>query len=84
MNNPGLRSSELKSTPLRAFRIVGGFALVIVGAVFAIPGVPGPGIPIILLGLWVLSDHFTWARRAHEWVKLRIARLRQNLTDRRS
>ena len=45
-------------------RLIAGFALLIIGGVLALPGVPGPGIPIILLGLLLLSDHFAWARRA--------------------
>lgn len=44
-------------------KLVAGFALLFVGAVLAIPGVPGPGIPIMVLGLVLLSDRFSWARR---------------------
>lgn len=41
-----------------SLRIVAGFALLLVGGVLAIPGVPLPGTPLILLGLLVLSNHF--------------------------
>ncbi len=68
--------SKTTSGPLRALKLLAGFALLIVGGVLALPGVPGPGIPILLLGLWVLSDHFAWARRALGWVRQRIARYR--------
>jgi Putative transmembrane protein (PGPGW) len=72
------RPPSSKSTrPLRALKLVGGFALLIVGGVLAIPGVPGPGIPVILLGLLLLSDQFAWARRAIVWVKVRTARFRR-------
>jgi uncharacterized protein (TIGR02611 family) len=50
-------------------RIAAGFALLIIGGVLAIPGVPGPGILIILLGLALLSNHFEWARRALAWCR---------------
>lgn len=69
----GLLSAKSTSRPVRALRVLVGFVVLIVGGVLALPGVPGPGIPIILLGLWVLSDHFVWARRALDWVKRKIA-----------
>lgn len=43
--------------------------MLIVGGLLALPGVPGPGIPLVLLGLLLLSDHFTWARRALAWCR---------------
>jgi hypothetical protein len=59
----------------RAFRIIAGFALIVLGAVLSIPLVPGPGIPIILLGLFLLSDHFEWARRLVAWFRSKVHRL---------
>ena len=59
-------------------KIAGGFALLIVGGVLAVPGVPGPGIPLILLGLVLLRERFSWAGRALEWVKAKIPRLRRS------
>ena len=50
-------------------RIFLGFAALLVGIVLALPLVPGPGIPFILLGLVLLSDHFTWAKRLLDWAK---------------
>jgi hypothetical protein len=64
----------------RICRLTAGFSLLVVGAVLALPGVPGPGIPIMLLGLWLLSRHFTWARRAFEWGKHKLALLQQKRT----
>lgn len=60
-----------------ALRVASGITLLIVGALLSLPGVPGPGIPLILVGLWILSDHFTWARRAHGWVAEKWRRVRQ-------
>lgn len=59
-----------------AGKLAFAFMLLIVGAVLALPGVPGPGIALILLGLWLLRDHFTWAARAHAWVVQRAEHLR--------
>ena len=56
-------------------RLTAGFGLLIAGCVLALPGVPGPGIVLILLGLVLLSDHFAWARKALVWTKEKVARL---------
>jgi Putative transmembrane protein (PGPGW) len=53
----------------RKLRIAGGFALVVVGALLALPGVPGPGMVLMLLGLWLLSSHFPWANNALQRLK---------------
>lgn len=63
-------------TGIRLARIIGGFLLLIAGAALAFPGVPGPGIPILLLGLVLLSRHFAWAERAIHWIKRKLAGLR--------
>ena len=53
----------------KILKVGAGFVLLLAGLVLAIPGVPGPGLALILLGLIVLSEHFHWARRSVEWVK---------------
>jgi hypothetical protein len=58
-------------------KIVGGFVTLLAGLVLAIPGVPGPGIPLIVAGLLLLSDHFVWARRSLVWLKRTAVRLKQ-------
>lgn len=64
------RAKALGSEYLRkTARIIGGFSLVVIGLILAIPFVPGPGIPLVLVGLAILSDHFHWARRIMDWVK---------------
>ena len=57
---PGLR---------KHLRICGGFLALVAGGILALPLVPGPGIPLMLVGLVLLSDHFTWARRTLDWAK---------------
>lgn len=53
----------------KRLRIVGGFLLLCTGAILALPGIPGPGIAFILLGLLILSDHFAWASKLLQLVK---------------
>ena len=57
----------------KILRISAGFLLLIVGLVLSIPGVPGPGIVVIIIGLIILSDHFHWARRLLDWAKQKAA-----------
>lgn len=64
-------------------KIAVGFALLIVGAVLALPGVPGPGILIMLPGLLLLSEHFVWARKLLDWGKERAGRLRRKASGKR-
>jgi hypothetical protein len=56
----------------KALRILGGFGLILVGFVLALPFVPGPGIPLMILGLVILGDHFPWARRIVDWGKSKL------------
>jgi drug/metabolite transporter (DMT)-like permease len=53
----------------RKWGVVSGFLLLSVGLILAVPGVPGPGIPLVLLGLVILSGHFSWAKRLLDWVR---------------
>lgn len=53
----------------RHFRIAGGLALLILGAVCSLPGVPGPGILMVIAALVILSEHFRWANTALHWLK---------------
>jgi hypothetical protein len=54
-----------------------GFLLLAVGLLLSLPGVPGPGIAVIILGLVILSDHFHWARRMLDWAKQKAENLRK-------
>jgi Putative transmembrane protein (PGPGW) len=53
----------------RRLGVVTGFLFVSVGLILAVPGVPGPGIPIVLLGLVILSSHFSWAKTLLDWAR---------------
>ena len=61
------RRSMLQHT-IRASRLVLGLALALVGLVLALPGIPGPGLLVMFVGLTVLSSEFEWARRLRAWI----------------
>jgi len=52
---------------------VGGFGLLLVGVALLI--LPGPGIPVLVAGLALLSLEFHWARRLRDWVLRRAERV---------
>ncbi len=60
----------------RIARICFGFFLLAAGLILALPGVPGPGLAVIALGLVVLAEHFHWARRLLDWAKGKFERVR--------
>ena len=47
----------------RVARITAGIVVLIVGAIMAIPGVPGPGLLVMFAGLSILAVDFVWAHR---------------------
>lgn len=47
----------------RVARWVAGVVLVLVGLVLTLPGVPGPGLLIVLVGVLVLLPESRWLRR---------------------
>jgi len=60
----------------KILRITLGFLVLVAGVILSLPGVPGPGIAVIILGLIILSDHFEWARRMLNWAKEKAERIR--------
>ncbi len=66
--------------PMRKFlETAGGFILVAAGLIMAIPGVPGPGIAVIILGLVLLAKHYHWAHRTLEWVKQKAEKVKNRV-----
>jgi hypothetical protein len=51
-------------TLARILRVAAGGSLLVVGALLLV--LPGPGIPLLVLGLALLSRDVPWARRARE------------------
>jgi uncharacterized protein (TIGR02611 family) len=46
--------------------VIVGVLIVLLGGVLSAPGVPGPGIAVILIGLGFLALEFDWAERLLE------------------
>ena len=61
----------MKSSPF--FRKVAGWTCVVVGTFLAIPFVPGPGIPLILIGLGMLGKREKYVEK----LKAYAARIRK-------
>ena len=64
----------------RIVKAILGFLLILVGLVLAIPGIPGPGLALVALGLVILSKQFHWARRVLGWAKQKFRALRSRLS----
>jgi uncharacterized protein (TIGR02611 family) len=61
----------------RIFLILAGFTLLALGIVMIFT--PGPGTPVILMGLGLLAAEFVWARRIMERIKREAARWKDAL-----
>jgi len=61
----------------RIFLILAGFTLLLLGIIMIFT--PGPGTPVILLGLGLLAAEFVWARRLMDRIKREGARLKDAL-----
>ncbi len=51
----------------RLARIIFGVVLLIAGIFLSLPGIPGPGIVLVVLSLGILSADFIWAKNLHGW-----------------
>lgn len=61
----------------RFFKILGGFTLLLIGAVMLFT--PGPGWLTIFLGLTLLAAEFVWARRLMDRMKHQGNRLKDSV-----
>jgi hypothetical protein len=66
----------------RFARVVAGTILIVLGLALSIPGVPGPGIAVIILGLSILSTEFEFARRWMAQIKNLARRVITRRNDR--
>jgi uncharacterized protein (TIGR02611 family) len=53
----------------RVLRITSGIVLLLVGLVMMVPGIPGPGLLLVFLGLSILAVDFVWAHRLKTHLK---------------
>ena len=55
----------------RAAIFVAGLVVFMIGCILALPGIPGPGIVIMIAGIAIWSTEFAWAlvwrQRAEAW-----------------
>jgi uncharacterized protein (TIGR02611 family) len=61
----------------RFFKILGGFTLLLVGAIMVFT--PGPGWLVIFLGLTVLAAEFVWAKKLMDRMKQESTRLKDTV-----
>jgi putative transmembrane protein PGPGW len=47
----------------RVLVAVAGFTVLLLGLALSVPGIPGPGIALVIAGLAILATEFPWARR---------------------
>lgn len=68
----------------RAFVTVAGLLVILLGAIFASPFVPGPGALTTLFGLAILAREYDWAREVHRWLQQKVRHFAERLRARRT
>ena len=68
----------------RIVRWAAAIALIVIGLVLSIPGVPGPGILVILIGIFVLLPESRWLRKKYAALKRRYPRVFSPIEARRA
>jgi len=59
-------------------------ALIVLGLVLSIPGIPGPGLLIVLVGVFVLLPESRWLRKKFVALKQRYPKLFHPIESRRA
>jgi uncharacterized protein (TIGR02611 family) len=67
---------------MRVLKVVGGFALLLLGVIMLVT--PGPGILAIAGGIALLSTEFEWARRIRDRVERAAADFRARRAAKRA
>jgi hypothetical protein len=68
----------------RIARWTAAIVLIGIGLVLSIPGVPGPGILVILIGIFVLLPGSRWLRKKYTALKQRYPRIFSPIETRRA
>jgi len=68
----------------RVARWAAALALIVLGLVLSIPGVPGPGLLIVLVGVFVLLPESRWLRKKFAALKRRYPKLFHPIETRRA
>jgi len=53
----------------RLCRITCGFVLLVAGVLLSLPGIPGPGVVLIVVSFGILSRDFHWAGKVNAYLK---------------
>jgi UPF0716 family protein affecting phage T7 exclusion len=59
----------------RVARVTASAILILAGLVLAVPGIPGPGLRVILVGLLVILPESRWLRKRYVHFKRRHPRV---------
>jgi hypothetical protein len=68
----------------RIVRWVVAITLIVIGLALSIPGVPGPGFLVILVGIFVLLPESRWLRKKYAALKQRYPRIFSPIETRRT
>jgi hypothetical protein len=68
----------------RIVRWVVAITLIVIGLALSIPGVPGPGFLVILIGIFVLLPESRWLRKKYTALKQRYPRIFSPIETRRA
>jgi len=68
----------------RVVRWAVALTLIVVGLVLSIPGIPGPGILVILIGVFVLLPESRWLRKKYAALKKRYPSIFSPIETRRA
>ena len=60
---------------IRVARVTAAAVLIVIGVLLSIPGIPGPGLLIVLIGLLVLLPESRWLRKKYVHFKRRHPRI---------
>ena len=68
----------------RIARWAAALTLIVVGLVLSIPGIPGPGLLIVLIGVFLLLPESRWLRKKYAALKRRFPRVFHPIESRRA
>ncbi len=68
----------------RIARWAAALTLIVIGLVLSIPGIPGPGLLIVLIGVFLLLPESRWLRKKYAALKRRFPRVFHPIESRRA
>jgi hypothetical protein len=68
----------------RVLRWAVALTLIVLGLALSVPGIPGPGLLIVLIGVFVLLPESRWLRKKYAALKRRYPRIFHPIETRRA